>query len=274
MEENKIVFKKRRLHKHFSSISASDSESKKEENNNHKNELNFSCPQCKFIITLDELPTENILVSCPACGTTNLLRSSQKNKNRLNADQSNPFIKYTRLTSMEKISYKPIMRVKLIGIICIIFGIIFLSAPTLINIKFSLTLIIIGLFILALVPNNKYILVRKNNTINKIKFKDSSVPKNNSSLVDKLNSIQKQFDTSEKIAIACILTIIFLYLITGVNNLEIFLISIFLGLIIIKELTDELIPKHLKLRLKLFLIAFFAIFMIIVIKRIISIVSI
>lgn len=266
--------KNKRILTYFSSIFASDSESKKEENNSKKNELNFSCPQCKLIITLDEPTTENIPFSCPICGKTNLIPSSQKNKNGLTKVQSNPFIKYTRLTSTEIISYKPIIRAKLIGIICTIIGIIFLSPTTLFNIKFSLTLIIIGLFILALVPRNKYIFLRRNNTIDKIKFKDIPVPKKNSSLVYKLNSLQKQFDTSEKIAIAIIITIIFLYLITGVNNLEIFLISIYIGLIIVKELTDELIPDHLKTRMTMFLIAFFAIFMIIVIKRIISIVSI
>jgi hypothetical protein len=85
--------------------------------------------------------------------------------------------------------------------------------------------------------------------------------------------VEKQKDISLKVAVCIILFIIFLYFITGAE-IEIFLILIFIGVSIVKILLDEYLPHILKMRMYLFLSAFFVIFMFFVIKRIINVVNI
>jgi len=85
--------------------------------------------------------------------------------------------------------------------------------------------------------------------------------------------IEKKQNISTMITLGTIIYIIILFSITG-TDLEIFLILIFLGVLVTKAVIDEYIPKPLKIRMNLFIILFFIIFMIIVTKRIINLVGI
>lgn len=268
------MFTKKKILEYFSSLFTSGSERKKEENNAEKNQLKFRCPQCQHIFLLDSPPVGDSIRSCPKCGQTGIIRSSEKKQNEVLKTPANRFINYRGLTDTEKESYKPVLRVKFIGILFIIIGMIVLIALTPFNLKLSFTLILIGAIILGIIPDNKYLFVRRKNKIKKIYFKDSQDFKNNSSIGYKLNASPKQFGISEKIALAIILSIIFFYFVTGVTNIEIFLIFINLGILIIKELADEFIPDHLKKRMNILIIALLAIFLIIVIQRIINSINI
>ncbi len=85
--------------------------------------------------------------------------------------------------------------------------------------------------------------------------------------------VEKQKDISLKVTIGVILFIIFLYFITG-TEIEMFLILIFIGVSIMKILLDEYLPTVLKMRMNIFISAFFIIFMYFVIKRIINVINI
>jgi DNA-directed RNA polymerase subunit RPC12/RpoP len=84
---------------------------------------------------------------------------------------------------------------------------------------------------------------------------------------------EKKQNISLKITFGTIIYILLLFLATG-TDLEIFLILIFLGLLIIRTIVDEYLPPLLKMRMNLFISAFFIIFIVIVIKRIINLVGI
>lgn len=79
---------------------------------------------------------------------------------------------------------------------------------------------------------------------------------------------------SEKIALVIAGWILVVLLITGDANLEIFFILIFIGVLIIRELTDVFTTTNLKDRMNIFIYIFLIIFMVIVGKKIISIISI
>ena len=79
---------------------------------------------------------------------------------------------------------------------------------------------------------------------------------------------------SEKITLIIAGWIFFILLITGETNLEIFFILIFIGVLIIREFTDVFTTTNLKDRMNMFIYIFLIIFMVIVGKNIISIISI
>ena len=67
-----------------------------------------------------------------------------------------------------------------------------------------------------------------------------------------------------------IIWIILIFLITNHLNLEILFILNFLGILIIKEITNNISSETLKLRLNIFVFVFFLLFIIIVITKIIN----
>jgi len=79
---------------------------------------------------------------------------------------------------------------------------------------------------------------------------------------------------SEKITVFIGLWILFVMIITGEGNLEIFFILIFIGVLIIRELSDIFTTTDLKQRMNLFIYLFLMVFILIVAKKIISILSI
>jgi hypothetical protein len=79
---------------------------------------------------------------------------------------------------------------------------------------------------------------------------------------------------SEKITLAIAGWIFIVLIITGEANLEIYFILIFIGVLIIRELTDVFTTTNLKDRMNMFIYIFLLIFIVIVGKNIISIISI
>jgi DNA-directed RNA polymerase subunit RPC12/RpoP len=119
----------------------------------------------------------------------------------------------------------------IIGLLIIFTSIAILFRPNPFNIKLSITFLIIGIIF-------PMFLIEKNNI-------------------------------SVKITFGTVLFIILLSLATG-TDLEIFLNLIFLGLFITKIVIDNYLPSPLKIRMNIFLSAFFIIFITLVIKRIIN----
>jgi len=62
---------------------------------------------------------------------------------------------------------------------------------------------------------------------------------------------------SEKLTILLTILIFCLSIIINSESIELFFILIYLGLLVIKELTDEITPHHVRLRLNLFIFGFF-----------------
>lgn len=79
---------------------------------------------------------------------------------------------------------------------------------------------------------------------------------------------------SEKITTVIAAWILAVLFITGDANLEIFFVLIFIGVLITRELTDVFTTINLKDRMNIFIYIFILVFIVIVGKKIITILSI
>lgn len=79
---------------------------------------------------------------------------------------------------------------------------------------------------------------------------------------------------SEKITLVVAGWILIVLLITGESNLELFFVLIFIGVLVVRELTDVFTSSNLKERMNLFIYIFLIIFMVIVGKKVMEILSI
>jgi hypothetical protein len=79
---------------------------------------------------------------------------------------------------------------------------------------------------------------------------------------------------SEKITLVFTAWTITMLFLTGDENLEIFFVLIFIGVLITRQLTDVFAPGNLKDRMNTFIYIFLIIFIIIVGKKIITILGI
>jgi len=79
--------------------------------------------------------------------------------------------------------------------------------------------------------------------------------------------------TSEKITLIITLWVLLVLLITRDTDLELFFVLVFIGVLIIRALTDVFITTTLKHRMNLLIYAFIIVFIIIVGNRIITIIN-
>jgi len=79
---------------------------------------------------------------------------------------------------------------------------------------------------------------------------------------------------SEKITLILSIWILLIFVITGDANLEIFFILVFIGVLIVRELTDIYTTSNLKDKMNLFIYIFLIIFIIIVGRKIIDILNV
>jgi hypothetical protein len=239
--------------------------------NGKKKYIHFKCSKCKNIITFKNPQSRDIFIDCPICVTDGVVGYSKTKKSSILREK---LAKINGSHGTNYILYKPLIRIKYSGIIFLLFGMFFLVYPTIFNIKFSSALIIIGCIIIGLIPSSKYFYLRTKD--NKIRKNSTLITKmkTNTSFRYKLKNLNNRIDISEKIAIIMIILIVFSFLITGTNNLEIYMIIIYLGALIIRELSVEFIPIKLKKRLNFFIVVFLVIFIVILIKRILNMISI
>jgi hypothetical protein len=163
--------------------------------------------------------------------------------------------------------FKPNIRSNLIGLIIFLSGIFtiiypkstnlnsllnyILTNPNDPNIKIGLGLILIGLFLIILIyekSSENLIASEKNPKSKKIKLL-----------------------MSEKITITFSLWVILLLFLNYTISLEVFLILMFIGILVTKELTDYYTTPNLKKRINIFLFVFLIIFLIIISQKIINV---
>lgn len=251
---------------------------KEQETYNNPEKIHYICPYCQQIITLENKAFDEIILDCPSCGQKGIIRPFQKQQNITDTDVQKEISEHVSLIKKRKNINIPVTEAKILGILLILIGITLYYVFNLTSIKISLALIIIGVIIFTFIPNNRSIFLKsyKPNTTEKNTEKPKNkLDTNNYSLINySFSFFKNQFDISEKIAITFILWIIFIYLLTGVNDIDIFLIFLFLGILLIKVLFDNLFPVQLRQKINIFIIAFLLIFIIIVIKRFLSLTNI
>jgi len=242
---------------------------------NNQPKLSYICPYCQQqIITLDSEVVESMIFTCPKCRQKGEIRPLQKLQNITNTNLSNHIIINADLIDERKNINIPAIKAKILGLLLIIIGIALQYVFNLLSFKITFALVIIGVIIFMFIPDNRIIFIKFQRTNNKGKTKNELKTHNYSSINYIYTYLKEQFDISERIAIVLILWIIFIYTLTGVNDIDIFFIFVYLGILLMKILTDHLISFQLKQRMNIFIVAFLLVFIIIVIKRIISIVRI
>jgi hypothetical protein len=148
----------------------------------------------------------------------------------------------------------PHVRINIFGILIIIMGIVFYYNPTPLYLKISLTMIFIGyclLFMHSKTPIPK-------------RIGDSQTTRN-------MDAIKKtKVLTSEKITLIVIVWTLFSFFITNEADIQIFFGLIIIGLLVIKQITDEFTTLHLKKIMIIFIIVLLIAYIIIIAQKILT----
>lgn len=223
----------------------------------------IDCPYCNKIIPLPEKISDDIIINCFYCDQTFTVQSPNEKIKKTE--------KKTKIKKNKFILYKPSFKAKMLSMILTVIGLIFLINPNPFNIKLSITFIIVGITIFTIVTDKKLIITssKKIDSIEELKLiKRPNIKK-------KINEfIEKPFDIYDKIAISSVILVLFLFIVAGDVDIEIFLILIYIGFLMIKEFTKEYTPNSLKKRMNILFFVFLAIFIVVITKRIISILNI
>jgi len=148
----------------------------------------------------------------------------------------------------------PYLQIYIFGITLIIISIVFSYNPEPLYFKIGLTVSFIGSF-LIIMQSEKYIPKR---------IDDSQITRN-------IDAIKKtKLLLSEKITLIIIVWTLFSFFITNDADLEIFIVLIFIGLLVVKQITDEFTTIHFKRRMNIFIIVFLIIYIIITAQKILT----
>jgi DNA-directed RNA polymerase subunit RPC12/RpoP len=237
-------------------------------------QTSYLCPSCQQVITFQQEISKDITVNCPQCGKKGIIRPNEKKQNNTNTKISPPNRNEAHIIDERKNINIPTIEVKILGLLLIIIGIALQFVFNIFSPKISFALIIIGMIIYAFIPDTRIIFIKFFRKKNKEKQQNTG---NNQKKLPKYFSytyLNTQIHISEKIAMVLILWIILIYTLTGVNNIDIFFIFTYLGVLIMKVISTEYISPQLKQKINVFTIAFLFIFIIIIIRRIFTIIPI
>jgi len=248
-----------------------------QKNNSDQDETKrYRCPYCKYIVTLKKQINAAFILTCPQCKYRGLVPIELYDCEKTKHTQKAPSKKNTLTPLKKKIQptqIKQYISQNIIGLILITIGIIYLTQPTINNIKIGFTLILIATFILFLMtgetqPTNKpFKTPPTTQPYHKQRIHTSKFLKTLTS------QTQKKGNTplSNKISIILIIWALILYAITA--DLEIYFILIFISIIITRELADIYIPNMYKKRLDVYIIIFLFTYTILISQKIIEILS-
>ena len=228
---------------------------KREENEEKKNkkiekveEKNIICPHCSTIITIEYEPSQRIEIDCPICGNKGItpLETEKKTYEKQVTERTNIQNEQENKHADKIETYTPKIQSfvwsKIIGLTLITVGIIFLYNPTIPNIKISFTSILMGSIMIFILPEKS--------SFNRIRL-----------------------PITYTITLALLIWTIFLFFITGDTDLEVFFVLILIGMLIVKELTDEFTTKRLKHRIDGFIFIFLLAFIWIIGEKIINVLN-
>jgi DNA-directed RNA polymerase subunit RPC12/RpoP len=235
--------------------------------------LSYRCPGCGQVLTLKNEIVEPTIMSCPHCGQKGIMRPKQKQLTCINKNTSGHHITFADSPHEKQHFNIPAVEVKILGILLLILGVILHFVFNIVSLKISVVLIIIGIIIFTFIPSNRKIPLNLSNNTAKEKPLNET-PTQTSAFTKFMDTfLLKQFDVAEKIALILILWIVFIYVLTGVNDIDIFFIFVYLGILLMKVFSTDYISSRLKQKINVFVIAFLVIFIIVIARRILTIVN-
>jgi transcription initiation factor IIE alpha subunit len=230
----------------------------------------YACPFCDNIISLNDSPEYSFIITCPHCNNKAQYEhedeeyttpfkplkkfvddsaSNQLKKNQELAVEDNSAKNHTRWLQ------QPTFRARMIGVSLLLMGgMLYFYSDNSILINLGISLFLIGIISLLLISEKKFIIINSSR-----QTKDNLIPSSNLLF-------------SEKMTLALSLLVFIIFFVTNTVTIEMFFILIYLGILIIKELTDELTPVHIKKRLNLLITGFFLIFIIFIANHVMSII--
>ena len=240
-----------------------------QKNNSDQHETKrYKCPYCNYIITLKKQINADFILTCPQCRNQCLVSIKHTKKAPSKKNILTPLKEKIQPTQI-----KQYISQNIIELILIMIGIIYLTQPTINNIKIGFTLILIATFILFLMtgetqPTNKpFKTPTTTQPYHKQRIHTSKFLKSLTSQTRKIGNIP----LSNKISIILIIWTLILYVITA--DLEIYFILLFIGTIITRELTDIYTSNMYKKRLDTYIIIFLFTYTILISQKIIEILS-
>ena len=210
----------------------------------------IQCKHCDFTIVFKGTQREHF--TCPFCKKELSVSFLDEKPILKEEEKKEKKEKKTKVKKTKKLKFS-FVALKIIEIIIILAGIYYLRYPTLENIKISFSLILIGTILLFLISD------KTKSDREKTPLKDK--PSN------KLFKNKSNF-LSLKIAIILIVWILILFFLTGSTDVEIYFIFVFIGILIARELTDNLASKPLKHRLNVFIVIFLLAYIVIIFDKI------
>jgi len=269
----------------------------------------FECPYCKEIITFDESKPITSKISCPRCGYNYLKPYRKRNDKKEQKEQKKtsklskfkakkpfltikipririrkrkkfkkpvsqkPFTKKTITKSLRQTLPKPnlkqlpsqtktFIKTNSVELLIIIAGLLFLYNPIPENIKITFTLAFIGTLLL-LIPSKQ----QKQDF-----FKPHQHP-HKQSIQHRFRSIKNRLTLQEQVSIALIVWTLILFIITTPQQLEIYFILLFIGILITKELTTDLLPKKTQNRLNMYIFTFLIAYIYLIAQKIMETLS-
>lgn len=265
--------------KHKNAVKEINEKLKKEdmkEKNCQKKEKSIVCSHCSTIITFECVPSKKIVVKCPICGEKGIVSfeeteekykelATEKTKTRKKKEK-----KHASKIAPSLSKFQSFLKSNIIELVLIAIGIVFLFNPTPSNIKKSFTLILIG-FILIFILSEKGSSSRFQTRTPK---PSSSNENRKSGTRLNRNYLKKiRLSISDKITLTLVIWILFLFFITSDVELEAFFVLIFIGMLVVRELTDELTTIRLKHRMDGFIYLFLMTFIWIVGEKIINVLN-
>lgn len=231
----------------------------------------IKCPKCKEFIDFYLAPGEKINITCQKCKTkgfykypeteekvdTHRIHGIKEITKKISAKNLEIEKKDTKIQRKRYSIKHPSVRSKIVGIPLIIIGLVFLIDPNAFNLRISFTFILIGYFMVFII-NEKDKLEKKSKLKNKSKI---DYFKKNKLLI------------SEKITIIISVWIILLFFIIEEAALDTFFVLIFIGILVIKELTDEFISSYQKKTMNILIFIFLIIYIVTITQRILPILT-
>ncbi len=197
------------------------------------------CPQCNTKVTCVGEIGQKIEIECITCGKKGVVTFTREDK-KLEKSKTEDLEKKQKIEEMKLKPYFSInfnnIKAKIIGMIFIIIGIIFLYNTASLHLKIGITSIIIGIFMILMMT-------------------EKNTPK-------RISDVQ--------ITLIMITLIIIMFFATGTSNIETFFVLIVLGILIVKEITDEFTTAHLKKRMSVLIFVFILVFVTISVQKIIN----
>jgi len=155
----------------------------------------------------------------------------------------------------------------LIEIILFLIGLFYLTQPTMLNIKIGLTLVLIATFLLFLLNDTQQPTLDTEETDS---AKPVYVEKN--ILKESLRKKIRSLPLPNTICLILILWTLFVFVV--VNDLEIYIILLFIGILITREITDHYISNTYKMKLNLYILIFLVTYVVLISQKIIDILNI